>query len=119
ANVNDFAAGTAFHSIDLRAAGYQLTGNAIALAAGLLVEVPIGIAPSDTPVIGLPLTLTGDQGFTNPQSGYTVSGPVDLNGHALTVSGAGVTKIYGQITGAGRLAFGSANVLRGASTVLT
>src|SRR5204862_2757218 len=39
ANVNDFAAGTAFHSIDLRAAGYQLTGNAIALAAGLLVEV--------------------------------------------------------------------------------
>src|SRR6476661_1563907 len=35
ANVNDFPDGTAFHSLDVSGGGYQLSGNRIALAAGL------------------------------------------------------------------------------------
>src|SRR5437879_11359759 len=42
ANVNDFPAGTPVRSIAVRAAGYQLTGNAVALAAGLGVDASAG-----------------------------------------------------------------------------
>src|SRR5204862_7924354 len=45
ANVNDFPAGTSVHSIAVRAAGYQLTGNALALAAGLSVDASAGLPP--------------------------------------------------------------------------
>src|SRR5206468_7316575 len=34
-NVNDFPAATAFHSLAVQAANYQLTGNAITLTAGV------------------------------------------------------------------------------------
>src|SRR5437867_4483494 len=60
-NVNDFPAGTAFHSLKIIGPTYRLTGNAIALAAGLSVEGAISPGPGTTPEIGLPLTLTGDQ----------------------------------------------------------
>src|SRR5213593_207013 len=63
ANVNDFPAGTAIRSIAVRAAGYQLTGNAIGLAAGLSVDVASGVASAT--VIGLPITLTADQTFSH------------------------------------------------------
>src|SRR5438132_3310614 len=56
ANVNDFPAGTAFHSIavqDRPVSTYQLTGNPVALAAGLTV--------ASVAQIGLPLTITADQ----------------------------------------------------------
>ena len=55
-----FPAGTAVHSIAVRAAGYQLTGNAVALSAGLSVDVASDLA-SDT-VIGLPLTANAPEG---------------------------------------------------------
>jgi autotransporter-associated beta strand protein len=116
ANVNDFIAGTAFHSIAVRAAGYQLAGNAIALAAGLSVEAPVGITPTDTPVIGLPLTLTADQAFSDPQSGYTLAGQIDPNGHALTLSGVGFVTVSGPITGTGSLTVSVGAVLSAAST---
>src|SRR5262245_803030 len=38
ATVNDFPAGTAFHSIEITDRNYRLTGNGIALAAGLIAD---------------------------------------------------------------------------------
>jgi hypothetical protein len=103
ANVNDFPAGTAFHSIRVNAVGYQLTGNAIALAAGLT----FADTSSGRPVIGLPLTLTGDQAFDNSHgSPYMLTGPINLNGHNLTFTTIfqGGT-IAGEISGAGSVTF--------------
>jgi hypothetical protein len=123
ANVNDFAAGTAFHSIAISdvtfTPRYMLTGNAIALAAGLSVNVGVGASPSDVPVIGLPLTLTADQTSSHVLAGYNLTGPVDLNGHALAVSGVvALASISGPITGTGSLSFlgGPGTILSGAST---
>ena len=56
-NVNDFPAATAFHSLAVSGGGYQMSGNRIALAAGLSVET-ISLA------LSLPLTLTADQTFS-------------------------------------------------------
>src|SRR5262249_20691400 len=82
--VNDFAAGTAFHSLgsprNFYAATYQISGNSIALAAGIYFG---GNVANPTPsVIGLPITLTADQAFSGVF--YNLTGPVELNGHALT-----------------------------------
>jgi autotransporter-associated beta strand protein len=38
-NVNDFAAGTAFHSLTLSGDGYQLTGNAVSFMNGINVFI--------------------------------------------------------------------------------
>jgi hypothetical protein len=105
-NVNDFPAGTAFRSLKIIGPTHRLTGNGIALAAGLSVEGAITSGPANTPEIGLPLTLTADQTFANSNiQTYALSGPVNLNGHALTVAiGAGIT-IFGPITGSGSLTF--------------
>jgi len=122
-NVNDFSAGTAFHSIAISDVNftprYQLSGNAIALAAGLSVNAGVGASPTDVPVIGLPLALTADQTFSHVLAGYNLTGPVDLNGHALTIHGVvALARISGPITGAGSLSFlgGPGTILSGAST---
>jgi hypothetical protein len=101
-NVNDFPAGTPFHSIDI-GPNYVMTGNAVALAAGL------NWSGSQ---IGFSVTLTGDQTF----SGGRISGTIDVYGHALTLTGgSGI----GPITGTGSLmissGFGTV-VLGGTST---
>jgi hypothetical protein len=104
ANVNDFPAGTAFHSIAVNDVGYQLTGNAVALAGGLTFGDQ---SFTGRPVIGLPLTLTGDQVIDNSHAEpYTLTGPIDLNGHALTFTTVyqGGT-IAGDISGAGSVTF--------------
>ncbi len=102
-NVNDFAPGTAFHSLKITALNYHLTGNAVALAGGIDVQVPITGDTPAVPEIGLPLTLTADQTFANTPGGYNVTGPVNLNGHALTLSAGGLAIVTGAVTGAGSL----------------
>jgi len=110
-NVNDFPAGTAFNSFHIDASsflgdiGYTLTGNAVALTAG--VTNGGGNGPGDDITkIGLPLTLTADQTFFNAAiSRLEVSGSVDLNGHALTFFRGARFNISGTITGIGSLRF--------------
>src|SRR5437764_13042405 len=89
--VNDFPGGTAFHSLGSppgqSTPAYQLSGNPIALAAGFSFQGDIGSLTTNPPVIGLPITLTADQAFSG--AGYDLAGPVDLNGHALTVAASG------------------------------
>jgi autotransporter-associated beta strand protein len=127
-NVNDFPAGTAFHSFKITGYDYRPTGNAIALAAGFIVDNS-GTASSfgATPEINLSLTLTGDQAFANDlgRLTYLLSGSVNLNGHALTVAtapqGAGIVPqntISGPLTGTGSLTItgGGSLILTGDST---
>ncbi|HTK74539.1 MAG TPA: hypothetical protein VL371_04725, partial [Gemmataceae bacterium] len=116
ANVNDFPAGTAFHSVAIQGLRYQLNGNAIGLAAGLSADVQPSADPADVPVIDLPLTLTADQTFSGPQGQYTISGSIDVNGHALTVSGPARVTISGPMTGTGSLSLQSQTILSGNST---
>jgi hypothetical protein len=41
ANVNDFASGTAFHSLAITAGNYQISGNSVDLAAGVNADIPV------------------------------------------------------------------------------
>jgi hypothetical protein len=104
-NVNDFAAGTAFHSIGIRGNDYALSGNAIALAAGLTVDASTDVQLQ----IGLPVTLAADQTFTNIAGGYNFTGSIDLNGHALTVNIVISDTFAGPITGTGSLNLNGGN----------
>src|SRR5262245_52073114 len=52
--VNDFPAGTAFRSIDIKDVGYQLTGNAVAIAAGITYELQNFSNANNLPMMGLP-----------------------------------------------------------------
>ncbi|MFO0810818.1 MAG: hypothetical protein U0746_19485 [Gemmataceae bacterium] len=84
ANVNDFAAGTAFGEIDFTGLGYQVTGNAIVLSNGVRVDLPTTVTASAAE-LGLALTFTADGSITASSGGLTVSGAVDLGGHTLSV----------------------------------
>src|SRR5438552_5892106 len=63
ANVNDFATGTAFHSLSITGWSYAISGNAIALAAGVTADLPAIAAGETNPTLGLALTLTAPQTF--------------------------------------------------------
>jgi hypothetical protein len=104
ANVNDFPAGTAFHSMAI-GPNYHMTGNAIALVAGLTCS---GFAPR----ILFSLTLTGDQTFSG---GVHITGSIDVNGHALTLTG-GTAFFAGPITGTGSLTIAGSTVLPAVNT---
>src|SRR5438046_3591829 len=92
-NLNDFATGTAFHSLKITGPRYHLTGNEIALAAWISGETVYSPDPNDMPDIGLPLTLTADQTFDNTVGSerYTLSAAVNVNGQALTFVAGNVT----------------------------
>src|SRR5262245_48193051 len=45
-NVNDFAAGAAFQSLSINLTGYQISGNAISVTAGVTANMPISGATS-------------------------------------------------------------------------
>ncbi|MFO0810521.1 MAG: hypothetical protein U0746_17990 [Gemmataceae bacterium] len=99
-NTNDFPAGTAFHSIAFGQGFYNLSGNAIALAAGVIIPGHLGGLP---PHIDLPITLTADQTFSiaSDSIGFSLDRAVNLNGHALTLAGRAV--FFGSIAGTGSL----------------
>ena len=107
ANVNDFAAGTAFGLIQIAGDGYSLTGNQVLLGGNIMSQ---GTGDS----LGLDLQLAADEGIVNANTAgatFTVSSTIDLNGHILSVSAAdssGITELNGQISGAGGLNIGGA-----------
>ncbi len=84
-NTNDFAPGTNWRSITLNGGSYVVSGNAIVLDAGFGFQ-NLGFAQADVN-FSAPITISADQTWTgNTIFGNlaTVSGPLDLNGHALT-----------------------------------
>ena len=103
ANVNDFAAGTAFGAIQIAGNSYSLTGNQVLLGGNITSQ---GTGNS----LGLDLQLSADEAIVNATSStFTVSSAIDLNGHNLSVSTAnasGTTEFDGAIGGAGGLNFG-------------
>ncbi len=95
-SVNDFPAGTAFGSIRLTAPNYVITGNAVTLAAGVTADIPAGTSSDVAPRLGLDVTLAAPQTFAAVRDlGLSVTGAIDLNGHALTVSAAVVSGFFG------------------------
>src|SRR5439155_11265800 len=67
--INDFPAGTAVGSLRIAMVDYRLSGNAIALAGGMVFPPPAATDPTGVPIVGLPITLTADQMFKSPSSG--------------------------------------------------
>jgi hypothetical protein len=82
-NTNNFAAGTSFNSITFQAGGYNVSGNPIALVAGLSAT---GTTGSDT--FNLNTTLSAAESFTsNSGTALNLGGALNLNGFTLNVSG--------------------------------
>src|SRR5438874_6531924 len=68
ANVNDFAAGTAFQSLIINDGGYQISGNAVQVNTGVSANIPqAGVAK-------LNLSIGGPGGVSNNSSGTLVLG---------------------------------------------
>src|SRR5438105_11346454 len=65
ANVNDFAAGTAFNSLALTGDGYLISGNAIAVVNGYQVSLPANTTSTLALSLGGAggLSMTGDGGL--------------------------------------------------------
>ena len=91
---NNFAAGTSFNSITFTGGGYNLGGNAITLINGLTNNGSTGNS------VGLDITLSGPQTFTNTGSALSLNG-IQLGSHTLTFMGGTNIGIYGPITGSG------------------
>jgi autotransporter-associated beta strand protein len=95
---NNFAPGTTFHSITFSGGDYTLSGNQLALQAGIATTQPTG-----TNTISAPLQLDAPQTIMETYAGttLTISGAVDTNGNLLTVDGTGNTSLSGIVSGAG------------------
>ncbi|HTK77817.1 MAG TPA: hypothetical protein VL371_21295, partial [Gemmataceae bacterium] len=120
-NVNDFPAGTGFGSIRLGDPAYVIAGNDIALSGGIFVS--FNTALTQTPQVGLGITLTAFQSFIATfGTGLTLTGSVDLNGQTLSASAntfrdrprdpdLGNLTFAGPIRGAGDLVLGGIGVV--------
>ena len=85
ANTNNFTAGTNFASLSVSGTGYNITGNAVALTAGVSADIANGVST-------LGLELDGAGGFTKAGAGTlalaganTYSGPTAVNAGFLDV----------------------------------
>ena len=96
-NNNNFAAGTTFAQLSFTGGGYNITGNAITLLRGITVTAVSGGAITFAPNV----TVNAAQAFTNAGQPTTLSGQLNLNGFALTVSGANDLAFTGTVTGVG------------------
>jgi autotransporter-associated beta strand protein len=124
-NVNNFAAGTAFGTITWSGAGYNASGNQVALTGGLHATHGSG-----TTVIHFPIALDATQTFSVPQAGSTMflNGTISLGFRALTIDGAGQTVVAGNVSstltagrivkqGAGTLWFLGSPTFSGTTTI--
>ena len=73
---------------------YSASGNAITLSSGITTKLYRPVTWS------IPITLAASQTFEGAQ--VTFAGPIDLNGHALTIVSY-LTEISGSLTGSGAL----------------
>lgn len=123
-NNNDLPAGTAFNTILFTGGGYNITGNAIKLTAGLTANNVAGnntFSPAITLANGLTV-LSANPGTTLTLGAIDtvyLEGATNLLGSsALTFDGAGTIAVNGVIAGRGsinKLGEGTA-ILRGANT---
>jgi len=88
-NVNDFAAGTAFASLSVAGAGYQVSGNSVSLTAGVSADIP------NSGVSTLSLVAGGGGGLTKAGAGTlalsganTYSGVTTVNAGFLEIQNA-------------------------------
>lgn len=129
--VNNFPAGTSFHSITF-ADGYTMNGNAITLSSGLSGGTQ-QISPNAT--VSMPITLSAPQTFAF--SGYflsfslppigtlTLSGGLTLGSNTLTLDPTAAINISGVISGSGglvkqntgKVTLAGANTYTGSTTV--
>jgi len=100
ANTNDFAAGTLFSSLAFNGVNYNITGNAIQLAAGITTNVPFGAGGDVGPRFDPDITLTAPQSFVgNGARGVSLRGTLDPNGASISVSGVANLSIDGDVIG--------------------
>jgi autotransporter-associated beta strand protein len=124
-NVNDFPAGTVFHSIRLDNSDYDITGNPVTLAAGIAAVGSYDIYDPKAAHFGLDITLLEPQTFSTANyAGLTLTGAIDLNGQTLTASPTGPfghkLVFTGMVRGAGGLIVdGGGTVLLGAANTYT
>lgn len=121
-NSNNFSAGTGFHSIRFEGASYVITGNRIALAAGVVSDLSnTGLGPN----LKVPITLVADQSFTAIDT-LSLGGTIALNGRSLTFDGGFI--VDGAITGHGAVVKGgpdgltlnnTANTYTGKTSILS
>ncbi len=99
---NDFPAGTTFNSLIFSGGGYSLSGNAIALNAGILATNGINNA------INNPLILNSNQTFAISLGGnasFNLYGAIDTKGKDLTfdMGASSLGQVLALISGAGGL----------------
>ncbi|MFO0810520.1 MAG: hypothetical protein U0746_17985 [Gemmataceae bacterium] len=130
APTNDFPAATAFGRISIRATGYLLAGNRVALGGGIALDHQLTTG-GVTATVALPLTLTAPQTIAGSYTyDLALTGPIDLGATVLTVAPAGGTvRFTGVVSGTGGLTVGTgvgvsvvllaaANTYTGPTTVL-
>lgn len=117
---NDYASGTTFNTLTMGLGGHIISGNGIALNAGLSFTGGLVNLAS--------IKLNSSQIFSaGSGQGGSVNSAIDMNGQTLTVDGAGTLQFHGAISGSGsmikrgsgRMDLGgtSANSFTGATTV--
>lgn len=107
-NINDYAPGTTFNSIELRGgggSGYNISGNSIALNAGIRVENNSGDPIDHT--FSISILLNSNQTFTiqNDVGIFFLPATINLNGKDLTfdVTLSSEARAQGVISGTGDL----------------
>jgi autotransporter-associated beta strand protein len=102
-NVNDFAPETAFGSVLISGSNYQLTGNSVILAGGV-------VSQGSNNSFDLGVQLSANAAFGQTVAGtFTVTGSIALNGHNLSVNTtdySGITLFNGSLAGVGNLTTG-------------
>ncbi|HEY5314631.1 MAG TPA: autotransporter-associated beta strand repeat-containing protein, partial [Pirellulales bacterium] len=115
-SVDDFAAGTQFGSVTIAGSGYSITGNGIALLAGIVDSA------SGANSFTVPITMTAAQTIINGNAGSTLTlGNIDTGLlQTLTFDGSGTTSVTGVISDSGGLTKDGAGtlILSGADTYL-
>ncbi len=90
---NDYTPDTAFASISISGDGYQITGNAVQLQAGITNNFGFN-------TVALPLTLSAAQTFTDAASStLDLAGSINNGGHLLTINANGNVLFTGSSIG--------------------
>lgn len=103
-NVNDLATGTSFNTITLQNNGYTLSGNTVAVTAGIANNFTFG-----TNIINLDLDLStaGVIQFTGNNATLNVNGDVTLGAAGVVL--ASRVNVFGVISGPGGVTVNGAN----------
>src|SRR5580765_49077 len=94
---NNFDVNTNFNSLTFTGQDYNITGNQIFLANGINTNVPSGAGNS--PVFSPNIVLGSSQTWDSTVGFVELNGVINLNGHQLTLSGAGSHRLDGAIVG--------------------